>query len=181
MLSSTHTDALAVLHRGRLVYEEYFGACGPHVRHTMMSCNKSMVGTIAECLIAAGRLDDDALVPTIVPELTGSAWGDATVRHVLDMVVSMVFHEDYLIPDSDVWKVMRASGMAPGGPDDPPTIADFLPSVRKESRHGEVFAYREPTSSCSAGSCAAPPTRISPPSPRNSCGNTSAPNTTGCT
>jgi CubicO group peptidase (beta-lactamase class C family) len=112
--------------------------------HTMMSCNKSMVGTIAECLIEDGRLDDYALVPTIVPELGDSAWGDATVRHVLDMVVSMVFHEDYLIPDSDVWKVMRASGMAPGGPDDPPTIADFLPGVRKDRRHGDVFEYREP-------------------------------------
>jgi CubicO group peptidase (beta-lactamase class C family) len=144
MLSTSHTDALAILHRGRLVYEEYFGACGPHVQHIMMSCNKSMVGTIAECLIEDGSLDDSALVPTIVPELTDSAWGDATVRQVLDMVVSMVFHEDYLIPDSDVWKIMRASGMAPGRPEDPATIADFLPGVRKDGRHGEVFAYREP-------------------------------------
>jgi hypothetical protein len=144
MLSSTHTDALAVLHKGHLVYEAYFGACGPHVHHTMMSCNKSMVGTVAEVLIHEGRLEDTALVPTLVPELAASAWGDATVRDVLDMVVSMVFHEDYMVPDSDVWKVVRASGMAPLGPDDPPTIADFLPSVKKDGAHGTTFAYREP-------------------------------------
>jgi hypothetical protein len=144
MLESTHTDGLAVLHHGRLVYEEYFGGCGPHVHHTLMSCNKSMIGTVAEIMIHEGRLDDTALVPTIVPELADSAWGDATVRDVLDMVVSMVFHEDYMVPDSDVWKVVRSSGMAPLGPDDPPTVADFLPTVKKDSAHGEAFAYREP-------------------------------------
>ena len=50
MLSSTHTDGLAILHRSSLVYESYFGTSGPHTRHTLMSCNKSMVGTIAEYL-----------------------------------------------------------------------------------------------------------------------------------
>ena len=103
-----------------------------------------MIGTVAEIMIHEGRLDDTALVPTIVPELADSAWGDATVRDVLNMVVSMVFHEDYMVPDSDVWKVVRSSGMAPLGPDDPPTIADFLPTVKMDSAHGDAFAYREP-------------------------------------
>ena len=144
MLSTTHTDALAVMHRGALVYEEYFGASGPHVRHALMSCNKSMVGIIAECLINQGVLDDTALVPTIVPELVDTAWGDATVRQVLDMVIAMQFHEDYLDPASDVWKFMGSTGMVPPTPDSPPTIADYLPTVGKEGEHGEAFAYREP-------------------------------------
>jgi CubicO group peptidase (beta-lactamase class C family) len=144
MLTTTDTDGIAVLHQGRLVYEEYFGECGPHIRHTLMSCNKSMVGTIAECLIHDGRLDADGLVPTLVPELVGSAWGDATVRQVLDMAIGMEFHEDYLDPTSDVWRFMRSTGMIPGGADDPATIGDFLPTVSKEGQHGEAFAYREP-------------------------------------
>ena len=144
MIDSTHTDGLAVLHDGRLVFEEYFGACGPHVHHSLMSCNKSMIGTVSEILIHDGTLDDTALVPTIVPELADSAWSDATVRDVLDMVVSMTYHEDYMVPDSDVWKVVRASGMAPLTEADPPTVADFLPSIPKDGSHGEAFAYREP-------------------------------------
>lgn len=144
MLSRTHTDALAVLHGGKLVYEEYFGASGPHVRHLLMSCNKSMVGTIAECLIHCGTLDPDAPVPTAVPELADSAWGNATVRQVLDMVIGMRFHEDYLDPTSDVWRFMRSTGMAPPRPEDPATICDYLPTVAKQGAHGESFAYREP-------------------------------------
>ncbi len=144
MLASTHTDGLAVLHRGELVYEEYFGASGPLIRHALMSCNKSMVGLVAEGLIHDGVLDDAALVPTIVPELAGTAWADATVRQVLDMEIGMVFYEDYMDPTSDVWRFMRSTGMTPGGPDDPPTIADYLVTVEKEGQHGHAFAYREP-------------------------------------
>lgn len=144
MLDETHTDGLAILHRGELVNETYLGAADPHKRHTMMSCNKSMVGTIAECLIDDGRLDDEALVPTIVPELADSAWGDATVRQVLDMVIGMRFHEDYLDPKSDVWRFMRSTGMVPGRPDELSTVADVLPTIAKDGEHGTTFAYREP-------------------------------------
>lgn len=144
MLASTHTDSLAVLHKGELVYEEYFGAAGPHVRHTLMSCNKSMVGLVAECLVHDGLLDDTALVPSIVPELAGTAWADATVRQVLDMEIGLEFSEDYMDPTSDVWRFLRSTGMTPGGPDDPPTIADYLVTVAKQGEHGEAFAYREP-------------------------------------
>jgi CubicO group peptidase (beta-lactamase class C family) len=144
MLASTYTDAFAILHRGELVYEDYFGACGPHIRHTLMSCNKSMVGTIAECLIDSGQLDPDTLVSEYVPELAGSAWGDATLRLVLDMQVGMRFHEDYLDPASDVLRFMRSTGMAPRRDGDPATIGDYLPNVSKEGEHAKRFAYREP-------------------------------------
>ncbi len=143
VMSSTHTDALAVMHRGHLVHEEYFGATGPHDRHLLMSCNKSMVGTVAECLIHEGTLDDRTLVSTIIPELASSAWAEATVRQVMDMTVGMRFEENYLDPESDVWTFLRATGMIPGGSGDP-TIFEFLAAIAPEGPHGEVFAYREP-------------------------------------
>lgn len=96
-----------VLHRGALVTEIYFGECDPHSRHTMMSCNKSMIGTLAECLIDDGTLDDGALVVDVLPELSGSACADATVRQVMDMVVGIAFTEDYLDQSSDVWPFLR--------------------------------------------------------------------------
>jgi CubicO group peptidase (beta-lactamase class C family) len=143
-LESTCTDGLAIMHRGRLVYEQYFAQGGPHVRHALMSCNKSMVGVISECLIESRVLDDTQLVPHYVPELGNGAYANATVRQVLDMTISMVFHEDYMVADSDVWKFMRSSGMIPRGPDDPATIAEFLPTIQPDGPHGEAFAYREP-------------------------------------
>ncbi len=59
------------------------------------------------------------------------------------MVIGKKVYEDYLDPTSDVWRFMRSTGMIPGGPDDPATISDFLPTVSKDGRHGEAFAYRE--------------------------------------
>jgi CubicO group peptidase (beta-lactamase class C family) len=139
------TDGLAILHKGRLVYERYFGACGPQIRHITQSSNKSVVGTLALCLIHEGRLDPDALVPTIIPELQDSAWRDATVRQVLDMQVSMKFHEDYTDPTSDVWRFHIASGMAPPKLGElPNALADVLPEIQKDSAHGVAFEYREP-------------------------------------
>jgi CubicO group peptidase (beta-lactamase class C family) len=120
-----------VLHRGALVTEIYFGECDPHSRHTMMSCNKSMIGTLAECLIDDGTLDDGALVVDVLPELSGSACADATVRQVMDMVVGIAFTEDYLDQSSDVWPFLRSTGMIPTQSGDAEAIADCLPSILK--------------------------------------------------
>ena len=55
-----------------------------------------------------GALDEGALVATIVPELEGSAFGDATVRQVMDMTTSLDYSEDYSDPDADVWTYAEA-------------------------------------------------------------------------
>ena len=144
-LQQSYTDGLLVLHRGEVVFEEYFGACAPHTRHIIQSANKSIVGILAECLIHEGKLDAAALVPTIIPELTASAYGDATVQQVLDMLISMAFHEDYLDPESEIWRFHRATGMSPPSRlDQFELVADVLPKVGKAGSHGEQFAYREP-------------------------------------
>ena len=53
---------LAVLHRGRLIYERYFGALKPHKPHIGMSVTKSFTGVLAGILVAEGRIDPQALV-----------------------------------------------------------------------------------------------------------------------
>ena len=143
-MEGTNTDALAVIHRGALVHESYRGHTTEHTRHIIMSCNKSLVGMVAECLIADGLLTDDTKVIDVLPEVAGSAWEDATLRHVLDMTVGMEFHEDYLDPESDVWVFLRSTGMLPSRPGDIDAVCDFLPTIRKAGDHGDLFAYREP-------------------------------------
>ena len=148
-LAQTYADGLIILHRGEIVFEEYFGASGPHVRHIIQSANKSIVGVIAESLIAEGRLDAGAMVSTIIPELQDSAYGDATVQQVLDMLISMDFYEDYLDPRSEIWRFHQATGMSPRKLDEDAeaaseAVADVLPGVKKYQEHGKAFAYREP-------------------------------------
>src|SRR5690606_34539489 len=87
-------------------------------------------------------------VSRYVPEIDGSAYGDATVRNLLDMTVSIRFVEDYLDPTGDVARYRVAMDWNPpgafayqGG------LHDFLPTLPKgEAAHGERFHYVSPNS-----------------------------------
>ena len=145
-MKETDTDGFAVLHKGNLVHEAYFGCCGPHQTHLIMSCAKSYAGVLAEMLIAEGALDEEALIPQYLPELKNTAWKDATLHQVMDMLIGMEFHEDYLDPSSDVWRYLRAGGMVAGKARDgePAHLMEYLKTVKKQGEHGQAFAYREP-------------------------------------
>ena len=63
-------------------------------------------------LVAEGELDPERRVAEYVPELAGAAFGDATVRQVMDMTTGIRFREDYADPTAEVW----ARGPARCGP-----------------------------------------------------------------
>jgi CubicO group peptidase (beta-lactamase class C family) len=109
-----------------------------------MSMTKSMTGLLAEILVAEGKLDDKALVSTIVPELSGSAFGDATVRQVMDMTTGLAYSEDYSDPKADIWIYSAAANPMPKPADyaGPVGYYEYLQTVRKEGKHGEAFGYK---------------------------------------
>ncbi|MBV8618074.1 MAG: serine hydrolase [Curvibacter sp.] len=141
---STYTDALVVLHKGRVVYERYDNQMKPSSPHLLFSVTKSFTGLLAAQLVHDGRIDPDAPVTKYVPELAGSAWGDMKVRHVLDMTGAVRFREDYNDPSSDVYRYGMASGLLPrpAGYQGPNNIDDFLKTLPKDDEHGEHFVYR---------------------------------------
>ncbi|WP_299911777.1 serine hydrolase [uncultured Paracoccus sp.] len=141
----TETDAIGVLCRGALVAEAYFGEMAPQKRHAIHSATKSIAGLMAERMIDQGELDEAAPIPTYLPELAGSAWGGATLRHLLDMQIDMAFSEDYLDPGSDVWQMLRAAGQVPPLPGQRVIgVTDLLPAIKSAGPGGRAFAYREP-------------------------------------
>ncbi|XHO04684.1 hypothetical protein ACEQUB_01574 [Ralstonia syzygii] len=144
MLALTYTDGILVMHRGKVVYERYFGALDAQTPHIAMSVTKSLVGTLAAMLAADGKLDPAAPVTQYVPELKDGAYGDATVRQVMDMTVGVHYTENYADPDADVWRYARAVGMLPRPADyqGPANVYDYLKTLRKEGEHGAVFAYK---------------------------------------
>jgi hypothetical protein len=143
-LALTFTDGILVLHKGEIVFEKYFGAGSPQRPHIAFSVTKSFVGTLAAMLAAEGKLDPAAPVTRYVPELKDSAYGDATVRQVMDMTIGVRFSEDYSDPKAEVFDYARAGGMAPSGPNyqGPRSFYDFLITLKKEGNHGEAFAYK---------------------------------------
>lgn len=142
-LDRNYTDGILVLHRGRIVYERYFGCLTEEGVHAVMSITKSFTGILAAMLAAEGRLDPSRRVTDYVPELADSGFGDATVREVMDMTTSIRYSEDYADPAADVWRFGEAGNALlehPAGT--PQGYRDYLRTLRREERHGSVFGYR---------------------------------------
>jgi len=143
-LGANYTDGVVVLHKGRIVYEHYTGCLREDGKHGAMSVTKSVTGLLAEILVAEGKLDDTARVDSVVPELAGSAFGDATVRQVMDMTTSLDYSEDYADPKADIWVYSAAASPLPkpASYTGPVGYFQYLQTVRKADRHGDTFGYK---------------------------------------
>ncbi len=143
-LLANYTDGIVVLHKGRIVYEKYFGVLKPQGQHIAQSVTKSFVGTLAATLVAEGQLDENAPVAKYVPELKDSGFGNATVRQVMDMTTGIKYSENYADPKAEVWAHVRAGGVLPRPPnyEGPKTFYEFLLTVQPEGEHGKAFAYK---------------------------------------
>ena len=143
-LEANYTDGMLILHRGEIVYEYYSGCLDREGRHGAMSVTKSFVGTVAEILIAEGELDDAKLVSEYVPELAPSAFGNATVRQVMDMTTGLDYNENYADPESDIWQYAAAGDPTPKPATytGPRSLYEFLQGVEPEGDHGEAFVYK---------------------------------------
>lgn len=145
-LDANYTDAIVVLHKGQLVYEKYFGVNTPATQHIANSVTKSVFGTLGAMLVQEGKLNPLARVSQYIPELQHSAFGDATVRQVLDMTTGLKYSENYADPQAGVWDYARAGSMfpRPSGYSGPQTFYDYLKTLTKDGEHGEAFTYKTP-------------------------------------
>ena len=143
-LPANYTDGLLIVHQGKIVYERYFGCLDEAGKHGAMSMTKSLTGLLAEVLVAEGELDDSARVSSIVPELGGSAFGNATVRQVMDMTTGLAYSEDYSDPGADIWIYSAAASPLPKPADyeGPDGYFEYLQTVRPEGTHGDAFHYK---------------------------------------
>lgn len=144
-LEKNYTDGIIVVHKGKIVYEKYAGSLKPDGLHAAMSVSKSFTGTLGAILIAEGVIDETKLVGEYVPELKQSAFGDATVRQVLDMTTSIQYSEDYNDPNAEVWKFTAAGNpFRPADYNGPRNYYEYLATVQKipGQEHGEKFGYR---------------------------------------
>jgi CubicO group peptidase (beta-lactamase class C family) len=144
-LTRSSTDALTVMKGGKLVGDWF----APHMdfgaRHIVFSVSKSLTAIVAGILEGEGVFDPEAPVVKYIPEATGSAFGDATVRHVLDMTVSLDFEEAYLDPESAFARYRRATLWNPGGGTE--SLREFILTLQRLAEpHGETFRYRSPNS-----------------------------------
>lgn len=142
-LLASKTDGFLVLHKGRVVYERYFNGQVATDRHIMFSVTKSLIGVLGEQLVHQGVLDPQAQTQHYVPELAGSAFGDATVRQLFDMAVGVHYTELYDDPTSESSQYGYACGFKPAPPEyaQYESLYQYLPALRKRCEHGGLFHY----------------------------------------
>jgi hypothetical protein len=148
MLPATATDGFIVLRSGRIAFEWYGGGLGAGDPHIVFSVSKSITGILAGILVERGQLDPDAPVVRHVPEAAGSAYGDCTVRHVLDMTVGIAFVENYLDTTGDFARYRAATGWNPVENHAPAMdLRSFLVTLKRDpDPHGGRFHYASPNS-----------------------------------
>ena len=143
-LAANFTDGILVLHRGRVVYERYFGVLDSATQHLAFSVTKSFVATIAGILAIEGALDDRATVASYLPELKHGGFADATLARLLDMTTGVKYTEDYVDDGAGIWALARAGNFRPRPADyrGPGSFYEYLRTVEKDYGHGERFAYK---------------------------------------
>ena len=141
---ANYTDGVIVLHHGRIVYERYDGCLSEYKLHGAMSVTKSLTGLLAEILVSEGSLSESATVGDLIPELDSSAFGDATVRQVMNMTTALDYSEDYADPDAEIWTYAKAGSPLPkpDGYKGPRSYYEFLETLQKNGAHGTAFGYR---------------------------------------
>lgn len=148
MLNLTYTDAFVVLHKGKIIHEEYQDM-QDYQRHLLQSVSKSLTAGLLAAMVEQGVLDVSQTVAHYLPEFTQSAYGDATLQHLLDMTASVKYDETYEDMNSEVnlhtiaggWygHVDRTGSFA----NVPQSLYDYLPTLRDKTEyaHGEQMHY----------------------------------------
>lgn len=145
-LTDTETCSLVVMKAGRFVLDWHAAHRDPTRPHIIFSVSKSLTGLLAGALAAEGALSPDDPIIRHIPEAKDSAYADATLRHLLDMQVSVDFTEDYLDKTGAFDRYRRATGWNPSALGEPSgDLLSFICTIGKgPAEHGADYAYRSP-------------------------------------
>jgi hypothetical protein len=143
-LRETQTDGMAIVQRGRLILERYANGMSVETPHILMSVSKSMLGL----LISRIGLDVERKVVDFIPEVAGTAYRGATIRHLLDMRAGIAWDEDYLAASGPIIEYRKATGWNPLGPGDVPSdLRSFFKNLTEtKGAHGGRLHYVSPNS-----------------------------------
>lgn len=143
LFAAAETDAFLVLHRGAIVHETYRHGTGAHTPHFNASAAKSYLGLMAATLAHQGLLDRSAPVHGYVPELAGTAFGDATVQDLLHMGTEVGYAGRPFdkAMEAQRYHAVIAPQLRPFGYNGPTTIREHLLTARATGRPGTGFRY----------------------------------------
>lgn len=116
-------------------------AAATAVTFTLLSHGTALAQQTATLSAEQSETDETVLVGDLIPELQPSAFGDATVRQVMEMTTALKYSEDYADPNAEVWTYAEAGSPLPKpeGYDGPRSYFEFLQTVKKQGVHGQTI------------------------------------------
>ena len=132
--------AIAVVHKGKLVYENYIGI-RPWDNHIWGSAAKSVVGLVSYLLEKEGKLDINQTVGYYMPEFRKTAWEDIKVADVLHQRSGMdILEAEVGDPEKPITLFYAIFAGASGLPENA-SYYDAMKAVKKLRKAGERFEY----------------------------------------
>lgn len=144
VLAALEVDAFLIMHRGRIVYERYLHGMRPQTLHGTASVSKSFMAMLAGILQGQGVLDFQKEAQHYVPEMRGTAMGDATLQQLLDMQAGI--QRPVIVgranamgqQDGGVYEIL---GLLPLQADTPADFYEFVLRKPRSGSHGKQFYY----------------------------------------
>jgi CubicO group peptidase (beta-lactamase class C family) len=126
------TDAMLVVHDGRIAFEWYVNGARRDDAHLVMSAAKSHTALLCGVLVGKGLLTTEDLVTDHLAELRGTAWEGCRVQDLLDMRGGTKY--DY---ERDEWNDMYIAGWVTHDRHDLPVgTRAWIESVENDLPHG---------------------------------------------
>lgn len=136
-MARRRTAGFLILKNGEIALERYGMGNGPRSRWTSFSTAKSMTATLVGAALHRGAirsLDDPC--ERYLPQLSGSAYEDVTVRNVLRMSSGVAWREGEHSDGIDVMRLSQAMvSRRPG------SILELMTSLPRAHPQGTVFNY----------------------------------------
>jgi CubicO group peptidase (beta-lactamase class C family) len=143
LLEHNYLDGFLVLHRGRLVYERYFGELVADQTHIVMSVSKSVLSALIGILVERGVLELARSAGHYVPELKRGGYGSVTLDRLLDMRSGVKYSEDYNDPNAEFFDFDAVCGLRPRlRPHPAEGMYDYLAMLPADPTDPGDFAYR---------------------------------------
>lgn len=137
-MDSQRSSALVIVHRGKVVFEDYGLDFSSEGKWTSFSVAKSLTSTLVGAAIADGSIESiDDPVTKHITDLKGSAYDDVSVQQLLTMTSGVQWNEDYGDPNSDVAKFNNHTPQE--GMD---TTVSYMRDLPREAPAGEKWVYK---------------------------------------
>ena len=138
--SRSRMRAIAVVHKGKLVYENYIGI-RPWDNHIWGSAAKSLVGLVAYLLEKEGKLDLDRTVGHYMPQFRDTAWEHIPVADVLHQRSGLdILEAGFGDPEHPITLFYAIFAGASNVPENA-SFFDAMKSVKPLREPGENFEY----------------------------------------